>query len=156
MDVTNQYYSALHYHRGARIDYAKYLAESTKGLNLYRAFAFGAQMNEEASSFLTVLRSLGFETRYRKAAIFGDRPDIRRTDRNMPLAMEIWRVIEKLDIVVIGSNDPDLVPLVQRIKELGIQVIVYSCNISRDLKESADRCIEIDLSMLEHRLESSA
>lgn len=152
VDITNQYYSVQSsHHTGARIDYEKYLTAAVSQYNLYRAFAYGAQMSDEAYGFITVLKSIGFEPKYRRAVSVGDRPDIRRTDRNLILAMDVWRTIERVDVVILGSNDSELVPLVQRIKELGIQVIIYSCNIGRELREAADRCIEIDPEIMERR-----
>lgn len=156
VDITNQYYAAAHNHPGAKIDYEKYLAEATKGYNLYRAFAYGVQMNDEAHGFITALRTIGYEPKYRQAVVLRDRPDIRNTDRNMLLAMDVWRVIDRIDVVVIGSNDPDLAPLVNRIKELGIQVIVFSCGISRELKDAADRFIEIGSTIMERRTNAVA
>ena len=150
VDVTNQYYSVTHASQGTRIDYSKYLQLATRGLNLYRAFAYGVELDDEAFGFKTVLRNLGYEPRYRRATIYGETGDMRRTDRNLMMAMDIWRTIDKVDIVVIGSSDPELVPLVQRIKELGIQVIVISHNISRELRDAADRYIEVDLVKMQH------
>lgn len=156
VDITNQYYAALHTYPGAKIDYERYLTEATKGYNLYRAFAYGSQMEDEAHGFITVLRTIGFEPKYRQAVTVRDRPDIRRTDRNMLLAMDVWRTLERVDVVILGSNDPDLVPLVNRIKELGIQVIIFSCNISRELKDAADRYIEIGQAIMERRKSETA
>lgn len=147
-DITNQYYSILHALGSVKIDYEKYLTSATKGYNIYRALAYGAQAKDEASGFITVLSNLGFEPRYRKAITIGRRVNIRQTDRNMMIAMDVWRIIDKVDVVIIGSNDPDLAPLVQRIKELGIQVVIHSYNISDELKAVADRWYEIDFSIM--------
>ncbi len=151
VDITNQFYSAHHSHHGAMIDYELYMQKALEGFNLYRAFAYGVQMGNEANNFITVLRNLGYEPRYRQAVVVFDRPDIRRTDRNMTIAMDIWRCIEKLDVVIIGSSDPDLAPLIARIKELGVQTVVYSCNISLELREIADRAIEIDSAVMSRK-----
>jgi uncharacterized LabA/DUF88 family protein len=163
VDITNQYYAALAYHRdkGGKIDYEKYIKVATDGYTLYRAFAYGVQMQTEAAGFVSILRILGYEPRYRTAVMIGDKPDIRKTDRNMMLAMDVWRTIGKLDVVKIGSNDPDLVPLIERIQELGVQVHVFSCNIPREIREVANRFIEIGEDVLleagnTHEIETSA
>lgn len=155
-DVTNQYYSILDTHGSVKVDYDKYFKVASKGFDIYRAFAYGAQATDEADGFIAALTLIGFEPRYRQAALIGRRPDIRRTDRNMMIAMDIWRTIEKVDVVIVGSNDPNLVPLIQRIKELGRQVIIYSHAISSELKLTADKCIELDLSSVERKRDESA
>lgn len=147
VDITNQYYAALNAHPDQKIDYAKYLDRAKDGFNLYRAFAYGVQMDSESEPFIKVLRTLGYDPKYRKAVMSGRQPDIRRTDRNIMLAMDVWRCIDKLDVVIVGSNDPDLRPLVERIKELGVRVLIFSCNVSRELQDSADGVLEINASI---------
>lgn len=120
------------------MDYARYLARAADEFALCRATAYGAQINNEARGFLTVLRGLGFETKYRQAI----HSDIRGTDRNIILAMDVWR--SQVDVVILGSNDPDLAPLIERVKELGIQVVLFACDVSRELRFLVDRTIEFD------------
>ena len=144
VDVVNQFYAA----GNVRIDYAKYLAKASEGYTVSRAFAYGAQMSEEAEGFLTVLRGLGYETRYRQAVVVGDRRDIFRTGRNMMLAMDVWRLIGRVDAVVIGSNDAELVPLVDRVREMGVQAVLYSVAVPRELREAADRWSEVDRAII--------
>lgn len=155
-DITNQFYSTIHAHHGVLIDYEKYMAKASEGFTLSRAFAYGVQMNNEAAGFISALRNLGYEPRYRQAIMVQDRYDIRRTDRNMSMAMDIWRCIDKLDAVIIGSSDPDLAPLVQRVSELGVQTIIYSCNVSRELREVADRVTEVEPFIMTRRREAPA
>ena len=140
VDVVNQFYA----NNSARLDYEKYLAVAGEGLDVVRAFAYGAQMNEEAENFLTMMRHLGYETRYRKAVAVGERKDIYRTDRNMMIAMDVWRVAPKVEAVVLGSNDPELIPLVLRLREVGVQVRVLSCAVGRELANAADSWSDVD------------
>lgn len=101
-------------------------------------------MNEEAEPFLTMMRHLGYETRYRRAVVFGERKDIFRTDRNMMLAMDVWRLCRRVDAIIIGSNDPELVPLIERVRETGVMVGILSCHIGRELAHAADWAVEFD------------
>lgn len=140
VDVVNQFYA----NNLVRFDYERYLAEAARAGEVYRALAYGAQMNSEAESFLAMMRHLGYETRYRRAVVVGDRKDIFRTDRNMAIAMDVWRLLPKLDVVVLGSNDPELIPLVGRVRELGVQVGVLSCRVGWDLAAAADWSAEVD------------
>lgn len=140
VDVVNQFYA----NNSVRLDYDRYLAEASQGVEIHRAFCYGAQMNEEAEPFLTMMRHLGYETRYRRAVVVGERKDIFRTDRNMMLAMDVWRLCRRVDVIIIGSNDPELVPLIERVRETGVQVGVLSCHVGRELAHAADWVMEFD------------
>lgn len=154
VDVSNQFSTVASVHRGAKINYKGYLDSALRGRSLYRAFAYGVQLNTEANEFIFSLREIGFEPKYRIARKIDGRPSIKRTDRNMPLAMDVMRHLHKLDIVVIGSNDPDLVPLVAYIKERGIKVVIFACRVGSELRDVADEVIEVDNTVLEWKAES--
>jgi uncharacterized LabA/DUF88 family protein len=63
----------------------------------------------------------------------------------------VVRNIRNLDCVVIGSNDPELVPLIEWIKEQGRIVTIFSFSIHRDLRAVADHCREIPKELLDTR-----
>lgn len=152
VNVSNQYYTVNNLFRGGKIDYVKYLARAlNENEQLYRAFAYGVQMEREANGFITCLNQIGFEPNYKTARLIDGKPSIRNTDRNMDMAMDIIRCLEKLDVVVIGSNDPNLIPLVKFIRERGKKVVILSCCIGRELREAANSCIEIKEELLEER-----
>lgn len=156
VNVSNQFYTVNNTFRGGKIDYQKYLARAVNdNEQLYRAFAYGVQMEREASGFIACLNSFGFETNYKTARIIEGKPSIRQTDRNMDMAMDVIRCLDKLDVVVIGSNDPNLIPLVKFIRERGKKVIILSCCIGRELREAANQCIEIKDDLLEEKKEGN-
>lgn len=142
VDMRNQYDSPSRKARRVIIDYELYLKECLSGRILYRAFAYGVYLNEEPRLFLGALKGFGYETNYRKA----DKNQF--VDCNLMMTADIWRGIEQTDIVVIGSSDPALVPIVQRIRETGRVVEIFSLDISRELKEAANSYTEINLEKL--------
>lgn len=75
--------------------------------------------------------------------------DIRKADWDVGLAIDVVRIVDRVDQVVIGSADGDLAPLVEWVKEQGCRCIVFACNISRELRDVADEVIEIDEALLE-------
>jgi uncharacterized LabA/DUF88 family protein len=77
--------------------------------------------------------------------------DIRKADWDVGLAIDVVRIVDRVDQVVIGSADGDLAPLVEWVKEQGCRCIVFACNISRELRDVADEVIEIDDALLEVR-----
>lgn len=154
VDIISQFNSVNMLYRGRKLDYEKYLTKSTEQGCIYRAFGYGAQITNEAHAFITCLRTLGYEPKYVQARQFGERSEIRRTDRTMDLVTDIIRILEKLDVVIIGTSNPMIVPIIEFIKERGIKVIVFSCNIPRELKESADLWWEITEDYLEIKKEN--
>jgi uncharacterized LabA/DUF88 family protein len=153
VNVNNQFYAVAQQHRGAKVDYAAYLKSAVGDGVLHRAFAYGVQMKEEAAPFIGCLRQMGYEPKYRQARMIDGRPSIRSTDWNMGIAMDVMRHVPKLDVVVLGSNDPDLVPLVLYLKERAIKVVILSCRVGNELREAADEVIEINDGILEKKME---
>lgn len=151
-NVSSQFYSVLSAYRGAKIDYARYLEKAIGGEELYRAFAYGVQMGTEAGPFINCLNKIGFETRYKPARWVDGKPSIRDTDWNIGIAMDIVRHLERLDVVVIGSNDLNLVPLIEFIKERGVKAVIFSCRVPNELREVADQIIEITEDILENKV----
>jgi len=63
--------------------------------------------------------------------------------------MDVVRCIEKLNVVILGSSDPDLIPLVEYIQEKGCECIIFSTGINKKLKDVANKWIEITEDLLE-------
>lgn len=135
----------------ARVNYTAYLKQAIGYDSLYRAFAYGAQIENEASGFIECLQRAGFETRYVPAKEQNGKRHVLETDRNMALAMDVVRTIYKLDRVVIGSNDVNLIPLVQYIQEKGLTVSVFAARVPKELAKAVDEVIEISDEILEVR-----
>lgn len=154
VNVSNQFYTVQQTYRGGKVAYDLYLKAAVSGGTLYRAFAYGVQMKDEAMPFIGCLREAGYEPKYKQARIVDARPSIRHTDWNVGIAMDVMRHLHKLDIVVIGSSDPDLAPLIAYVKERGVKVIVFSCRVEAELREIADEVIDIDESILERKIEA--
>lgn len=77
--------------------------------------------------------------------------DVRKADWDVGLAIDVVRIVGRVDQVVIGSADGDLAPLVEWVKEQGCRCIVFACNISRELRDVADEVIEIGDEFLENK-----
>jgi len=71
------------------------------------------------------------------------------TDRTIDLIIDIFRIIHKLDIVVLGTSNVNIVSMIEFLKEKGIKVIVFSSNIPGVLKASANSWWEIGEDLLE-------
>lgn len=152
-DVSNLYYCTGKRFPGRKLNYAK-LKEVALGEDvLYRAFAYGLQLKDEATKFITCLKHFGFEPKYKTPRTFikNENLEVRRTSWNVGITLDISRILtnNKLDVVVICSADSELVELVEYIKERGVKCVVIACGISKELKEIADQWIEITEDFLE-------
>lgn len=154
VNVTNQFYAVLAgfpNHTNPRIDYQKYLNIAVGDGILYRAFAYGVTVQDEALPFIATLRRIGFEVKYRQARIIKNSPSIRQTDVNVGMVVDVARLTDRIDCAVIGSNDPDLVPLIMFLRERGVKSVIFGCKIPPELHDIADFVIEVTEDMLEVR-----
>jgi uncharacterized LabA/DUF88 family protein len=120
IDVTNLYYHTHRLFPDRRIDYRKYFERAQGEDIVLRAYAYGSQRKDEAIKFITLLKHLGYETRYGQARIRGTK--IIPANWNVQIAIDLFRIAGKLDRVVIGSSNPELIPLVRWAKEQGLRV----------------------------------
>jgi hypothetical protein len=71
---------------------------------------------------------------------------MKKADWDVAIAIDAIRIAHKVDCVILASGDGDFVPLLQYLKQLGVQteVVSFGKSISANLKEEAD--IFMDLS----------
>jgi uncharacterized LabA/DUF88 family protein len=147
IDVGNQFYCISKRWPGKKLDYKKYLDRAATFGNVDRALAYGTKIDDNANSFITALHHMGFEPQYRlveKNSWY---------DWDVGIAMDIVRLIDKTDTVIIGNSNKSIAPVISWAKKQGIRVIVMGCGINKELKEECDQWIEIDESMLEQEHE---
>ena len=150
VDVSNLYYCIGKKFDNRKLDYGAYLAYVKELGDVQIATAYGAQMRSEASGFIHCLKQLGFDPKYKVPKDYHNKESFRRkADWDVGIAMDIVRLIERVDMIVLGTADGDLRPLVDWVKERGVEVIALACGISRELKDSVTKYIEIPESMLE-------
>ena len=150
-DVSNLYYCVKKRFKDRKLDYSKFHDAVQNEQTMYRAYAYGLQVNNEAVKFITCLKHLGFDPRYRTPRTFekDGKIEIKKTSWNVGIAMDVVRIIDKLDIVILGSSDADLAPLVCWIKERGVRCEIFACGISKELRDVADKWTEIEENLLE-------
>ena len=150
IDVQNMWYAARQQHgMAARVDFEKLMQAAVSDRRLIRAYAYVIQTPEvDQSGFVTMLEQFSYEVK---------RKDLRRRsdgsakgDWDMEMAIDMIRMAEKVDVVILASGDGDFVSLIQLLKELGPRVEVFSFphNTARDLMETADHYHPIDASLL--------
>lgn len=149
VDVTHQF-TAVQERYGKRINYEKYLSLAVNGESLHCAYAYGAQVSTEAQGFIKRLRALGYEPRYQQAPVgIEQKADLNAADFAVEMTLDIIRNIERLDCIVLGTNDERFVPLVRFLQERGLRVSVFACKIHAALGEFANKATELPEEILE-------
>lgn len=150
-DVHNLYYCTNKKFNGKKLDYKFYLDFANEKIaEVTRAFAYGFQKETEAVNFITCLRKIGFDCNFKRPRVIGSGENqFHKTDWNVGICVDVVKILDRVEAVIIGSSDPELVPLINYLKFRGIQTIIYSAMINKELKEVADRFYEIDSKWLE-------
>jgi uncharacterized LabA/DUF88 family protein len=132
---------------GFRLNYEKYLSkiQEITGDDVFtRCYAYGFQKEDEAKGFIIALKRYGFDSRFRQPP-----SNLNKANHSVAIALDAMCLAERVDTMVIGSTDPCLVPLLEKLKETGIQVIVFAAGIPSEMKERADGFYEINSDVLE-------
>lgn len=155
IDVSNFYYCISKRYKGRRLSFEKYYEFVSDLGKLEYVRAYGAYQANEADEFIARLNSIGFETIYKKVKTFREKGGKirRKADWDVGITMDIVRLVleGKLDRIILGTADSDLEPLVIWCQEQGVEVIVLACKISKELRETCDKAIEIYESLVEPR-----
>jgi len=150
VDVSNIYYCIGKKYEGKKLDYRKYLDFVRDFGELTKVIAYGSQLNNEAAGFIHCLQKTGFQTKFKTVKSFSNEQELRRkADWDVGIAMDIVNMIDRFDIIILGTADGDLEPCVDWAVRRGVDVYILACGISRDLKERATQFIEIPESLLE-------
>jgi len=150
IDVTDIYYHVIRHYRNRKLSYRSYLDFVEDFGDVVQAVAYGSQSNNDAAGFIRALKKIGYQTKFREIK------NGYETQWNVAIAMDVVQMAPRLDLVVLGSADPDLEPLVGWCKRQGISVYVIACNIGNTLRECATECIEIPESLLEDKKNAPA
>ncbi len=156
-DVSNLYYCIRLKFKERKLDYKKYYNFCADLGEITQAVAYGAQVGTEALNFIHCLREVGFATKYKQPKSYSDGVRLKRkADWDVGIAIDIVSMADRLDLIVLGSADGDLSPVVSWARQRGIDVIVFGCGISRELKDVSTKYIEIPESLLEGQRDGAA
>jgi uncharacterized LabA/DUF88 family protein len=147
VDVQNMYYAARQVN--ARLDFSALMNKTTCERRLIKAIAYVVQNRDiDQSGFLAMLQQKNYEVRRKDLKVRNDGSS--KGDWDMEMALDILRLADSLDVVVLVSGDGDFVSLVTQIKTLGPKVEVYSFpgSTAKELMEAADRHVPIGEGLL--------
>jgi uncharacterized LabA/DUF88 family protein len=145
IDAQNLYHTAKHVYNNSKVHFGRVVEAAVAGRNLVRAIAYVISTeSRDESSFFEALGKNGIEIKTKDLQIFID--GSKKADWDVAMSIDAIRISEKVDCVIIVSGDGDFVPLLQYLKQSGVQteVVSFGKSISSELKKEAD--IFMDLS----------
>ncbi len=144
VDVQNLYYSARNLYN-ARVKFNEVLDAAVGNRKLIRAIAYvvKADMPEE-QSFFDALSKAGFEVKTKDLQTFAG--GHQKGDWDVGIAMDIVKMMNKVDVVVLASGDGDFVPLLEYLQMSGqlTETIAFGRSCSSKIKELTDNFIDLD------------
>ncbi|MFA6099020.1 MAG: NYN domain-containing protein [Patescibacteria group bacterium] len=143
VDVQNMYYSAKNLYR-SKVNFAEILKRAVSGRQLIRAIAYVIKAkNVDEQKFFEALDSQGFEVKMKDLQIFygGNM----KGDWDVGIAMDVIRMSDKLDVVVLATGDGDFSPLVEYLQNHGqfVEIIAFGGSASSQLTNRADLFIDL-------------
>lgn len=149
IDVSNIYY-CLSNKYSKKLDYTKYIDYLTDIGNIETKRAYMASMGDENRNFIRALEKLGIVVIQKEPKIYktGDGKTKRKCDWDVQITVDIMMC--NSDIIVIGSADGDLAPVVKWCLDKGKHVIILAAGISKELRDLTT-ATEIPESMLESK-----
>jgi uncharacterized LabA/DUF88 family protein len=138
VDTQNLYHSAKSNYN-SHVNYKALVEAGVAGRILVRAFAYVIRSETvEETKFFDALTELGMETRIKDLQIFysGEK----KGDWDVGIAMDIVRLSEKLDAVVLVSGDGDFAEVLKYVRSRGIraEVMAFKKTTSMMLVDEAD------------------
>ena len=144
VDVQNMYYSAKNLYT-RKVNFGKILEIGTAGRNLVRAIAYVIKADvEQEANFFEALHKQGYEVKAKDLQIFLG--GAKKGDWDVGIAMDVMRMAEKVDVIVLVSGDGDFKDLLEHIKSFGCraEVMAFGRTASSRLTEEADRFVNMD------------
>lgn len=145
VDVQNLYYSARNIYN-ARVNFAEILKEAVGNRRLVRAIAYvvKADMPEE-HTFFEALEKAGFEVKMKELQTFAG--GHQKGDWDVGIAMDIIKLLNKLDVIVLASGDGDFIPLLEYLQMTGqlTETVAFGKSCSGKVKELTDNFIDLDV-----------
>ena len=144
VDVQNLYYSARNMYN-ARVKFNEVLEAAVAGRKLIRAIAYcvKADMPEE-HTFFEALEKAGFEVKMKELQTFAG--GHQKGDWDVGIAMDIIKLMNKLDVIVLCSGDGDYLPLLEYLQMSGqfTETLAFGKSCSGKIKEVTDYFIDLD------------
>lgn len=143
VDVQNLYYSAKNLYK-AKVNFGEILKAGVAGRQLIRALAYVVKaQNLDEQRFFEALDKQGFEVKMKDLQVFYG--GHKKGDWDVGIVIDIIRLSNKVDVVVLVTGDGDFIPLVEYLKNHGqyVELIAFSESASSQLIQQADEFLDL-------------
>jgi len=137
VDVSNMFFAARKY--AANLNFKAVLDAAVAGRKLIRAIAYAVESHsKEEEAFFDALEKSGFEVKLKELQIFASGK--KKADWDVGIAMDMIKMSDSLDVLILVSGDGDYIPLVEYIQNHGrlVEVLAFEDGVSAKLIERAD------------------
>ncbi|MBU0646484.1 NYN domain-containing protein [Patescibacteria group bacterium] len=138
IDTQNMYYSARHLFQ-RKVNFKGILADAVGKRRLIRAIAYVVRTKtHEESPFFEALQKAGIETKEKELMEYLSGQ--KKADWDVGLTVDIIRMLDMLDVIVLVSGDGDYIPLVEYVRNRGriVEVMAFRETTSSRLVEVVD------------------
>lgn len=143
IDTQNMYYSARYLFK-RKVDFKHIVEDATSNRRLIRAMAYVIRTKgEEGRPFFDALEKAGIELREKDLIEYAS--GHKKGDWDVGLTIDVVRMLDMLDVVVLVSGDGDYAPLVQFCQARGriVELISFGETTSSILTEIVDAHIDM-------------
>lgn len=149
VDTSNIKYCLDRTFGNGKMNYAKYREDAVGQDIVFASIAYGRNFGDIQWPFCKTLRCLGFEVKFKDGVPHkrGDTQGEKWVGWNVGITVDVMNAIHnsagKIDKVIIGSSEPELVHLVEYLRSRHMPVEIFACGIPRLLKDVATACRDI-------------
>jgi len=144
IDTQNLYHSARNLYK-ARVNFGAVLKDAVAGRKLVRAVAYVITTEAgDEKNFFEALQKLGIETKTKDLQVFSS--GTKKGDWDVGLTVDVMKMANRLDTVVIVSGDGDFIPLVKYLQHhtgTQVEVVSFGKSTSGKLREACDDFLDL-------------
>ncbi len=143
IDTSNLYHSAKNLYK-KKVNFGQVLKDALADRKLVRATAYViTSEGGDEKNFFDALTKLGIETKTKELQIFAG--GAKKGDWDVGITVDVIKMSQRLDAVVLVTGDGDYVPLVEYLQAqlVQVEVVSFGKSTSMKLKEAADDFIDL-------------
>lgn len=144
IDTQNLYHCARNLYK-ARVNFGAVLKDAVSSRKLVRAVAYVITTETgDEKHFFEALQKLGIETKTKDLQIFAG--GSKKADWDVGLTVDVMKMANRLDAVIIVSGDGDFIPLVEYLKNhtgIQVEIVSFGKSTSSKLREVADDFVDL-------------
>jgi len=143
IDTQNMYHSARHLFK-RRVNFQNIFTDAIADRKIIRAIAYVIRTKtEEEQPFFEALTKIGIELQEKELIEFFS--GAKKADWDVGLAIDVVRMVDMLDVIVLVTGDGDFCPLVEYVQSRGriVELISFKETTNAKLLETVDASIDL-------------